>query len=119
VEEFTPDRGRSSASAPTGRNPAACPVPAGASRAVVFAAANRDPSVFKNPNTFDVTRAPNPHLAFSAGTHYCLGAPLARLHAEVALPLLFSRLPRLHALGDPEWLGGVPIRQIGRLNVGW
>ena len=98
---------------------AGCPVPAGAHRAVVFAAANRDPSVFDNPDSFDAARAPNPHVAFSAGVHFCLGAPLARLHAEVALGLLFSRLPRLHAVGDPEWLGSVPLRQVTRLSVDW
>jgi pimeloyl-[acyl-carrier protein] synthase len=96
-----------------------CPVPAGASRAMVFAAANRDPSVFENPDSFDAARTPNPHLAFSAGVHYCLGAPLARLHGEVALGLLFHRLPRLHALGEPEWLGSVPIRQVAHLSVDW
>ena len=98
---------------------AGCPVPAGANRAVVFAAANRDPSVFADPDSFDAARSPNPHVAFSAGVHFCLGAPLARLHAEVALGLLFSRLPRLHAVSEPEWLGSVPIRQVTQLSVDW
>ncbi len=96
-----------------------CPVPEGATRAIVFAAANRDPTVFAEPDTFDVTRTPNPHLAFSAGARYCLGAPLARLHAEVALTMLFTRLPGLHTIGEPTWLGSVPIRQVARLDVDW
>ena len=98
---------------------AGCPVPAGAGRAIVYAAANRDPAVFKAPDVFDTTRDPNPHLAFSAGVHYCLGAPLARLHGEVALALLFDRLRGLRALEDPVWIGSVPIRQVARLQVTW
>ncbi len=98
---------------------AGCPVPAGAQRAIVYAAANRDPEIFDAPDTFDATRAANPHVAFSAGTHYCLGAPLARMHGEVALALLFSRLPGLRAVGEPKWIGSVPIRQIAHLEVTW
>lgn len=96
-----------------------CPVAAGTQRTLVFAAANRDPDVFDEPDTFQATRAPNPHLAFSAGAHYCLGAPLARLHAEIALPALLSRLPGLRLTEPPRWLGSVPVRQIGALAVTW
>ena len=49
-----------------------------------YPAANRDPRVFKDPETFDLTRSPNPHVAFSEGTHHCLGAPLARMEAKHA-----------------------------------
>ncbi len=98
---------------------AGCPVHAGAHRALVFAAANRDPSIFADPDSFDVTRTPNPHLAFSAGAHFCLGAPLARIHAEIALPALFERLPGLRVAEPPEWAGSVPIRQIRTLMVDW
>ncbi|MFL6127083.1 cytochrome P450 [Actinophytocola sp.] len=95
------------------------PVSAGQHRILAFAAANRDPEVFTNPDEFDVSRSPNPHLAFSAGAHYCLGAPLARIHAEIALPALFTRLPGLHPVAPPVWRASVPVRQIARLSVEW
>ncbi len=85
----------------------------------MFAAADRDPAVFEDPGTFNVGRATNPHLAFSGGAHYCLGAPLARMHAEVALPALLSRLPGLQLTEPPTWLGSVPVRQIGAMPVTW
>jgi cytochrome P450 len=71
------------------------------------------------PDRFDVTRSPNPHLAFAAGAHYCLGAPLARMHAEIALPALFTRLPGLRLAGPLRWGGSLPVRQTGSLPVMW
>jgi len=58
-------------------------------------AANRDPKVFNNPNTFDITRDPNPHVAFGYGIHYCLGAPLARIEGSIAINALVQRFPDL------------------------
>ena len=98
---------------------AGCPVSAGQHRFLFFASANRDPNIFDNPDRFDHTRAPNPHLAFSAGAHFCLGAPLARMHAGIGLPALFRRLPGLRLAGPPVWLGSAPIRQIAALPVEW
>jgi pimeloyl-[acyl-carrier protein] synthase len=92
---------------------------AGQHRILAYAAANRDPRVFADPDRFDATRAPNPHLAFSAGAHFCLGAPLARLHAEIALPALFTRLPGLRLAGPPQWRGSAPVRQIETMQVQW
>ncbi|MFG2195862.1 cytochrome P450 [Streptomyces sp. NPDC048639] len=78
-------------------------LPADAMLAIAVGGANRDPAVFPEPHRFDLRR-PNKrdHLAFSAGGHYCLGAGLARLEAELALRHLFSRMPRLEPAGEPR-----------------
>jgi len=67
--------------------------------AAMLGSANRDPEVFADADTFDVRRDPNPHIAFGAGIHFCLGAPLARLEMQQSLPLLAERMPAL-ALAD-------------------
>jgi cytochrome P450 len=96
-----------------------CPIPAGQHRFVFLAAANRDPDVFPDPDRFDIARSPNAHLSFSAGKHYCLGAPLARLHGEIAIGTLLARLPRLRLDGDSEWRGSFPLRELEHLPVAW
>jgi cytochrome P450 len=69
----------------------------------VLAAANRDPEVFTDPNTFDVARAnAREHVSFSSGIHFCLGAALARMEGEVALRALFERFPAMRSAGEPE-----------------
>lgn len=80
--------------------------------------ANRDPAVFDDPDRFDIARSPNPHLAFGAGIHYCVGAPLARLEAEVVFTRLLQRHPEL-ALDDPvpRWRTLINLRGLEVLRV--
>ncbi|HEU4911798.1 MAG TPA: cytochrome P450 [Actinomycetes bacterium] len=76
-------------------------VPAGRKVAALLGAANRDPAVFPDADTFDVTRTPNRHIAFGAGLHHCLGAPLARMELQISLPTLLRHCPRLELTGEP------------------
>jgi cytochrome P450 len=65
-------------------------------------AANRDARQFTRPDVFDLTRDPNPHLGFGRGAHFCLGAPLARLEARVAMNIVLDRFPALRTIpGKP------------------
>jgi len=78
--------------------------------AALLGAANRDPAVFDDPDTFLPTRDPNPHLAFGAGVHFCLGAPLARMELTESLDVLWSRMPGVHLAGDPTPRGTFVLR---------
>jgi len=78
-------------------------IPPGALVVPVIASANRDTRVFRAPNSFDIARDPNPHLAFGSGVHACLGAPLARMEARIALTDLMTRFPRLELALDGPW----------------
>ena len=91
----------------------------GVTRRAFLAAVNRDPDVFGDPDRFDITRTPNRHLAFSAGPHFCLGAPLARLHGEIAFSALLRRLPGLRLAGEPLWRGATPLHELEQLAVAW
>ena len=88
-------------------------VPAGSIVTTILAGANRDPEVFTDPHTFDVTREnARDHLAFSAGRHYCLGAALARMEGEVGLRVLHERFPDLRVQPGGE-------RRPTRILRGW
>lgn len=81
------------------------PVRAGQKVLLFYCSANRDEEVFTDPDRFDVTRSPNPHLGFGGpGPHYCLGANLARLEATAMLRELLGRFPDVRAVGEPEML---------------
>jgi cytochrome P450 len=86
---------------------------------LLLGAANRDPARFPNPDVFDPTRTPNPHLSFGAGIHFCLGAPLARLELAVALPILFARLPGLRLDGTPRYRDAFHFHGLAALRVEW
>lgn len=77
-------------------------IPAGQVVVPWLTAANRDGRVFAEPQRFDIHRTPNPHLTFGHGIHFCLGAPLARLEARVALRLLLERYRDVQVAGDAQ-----------------
>ncbi|MBW8814680.1 MAG: cytochrome P450 [Caulobacterales bacterium] len=97
-----------------------CPLKPGQVMNTWLRAANRDPAVFEDPHRFDVSRKHRPHVAFGGGAHICIGAPLARLEAQVALSRFFARFPDLR-LSDPAappaWRGLPFFRGLERLDV--
>jgi cytochrome P450 len=84
---------------------------------LLLGAANRDPARFPEPDSFRPSRDPNPHVSFGAGIHFCIGAPLARLEMQVALPILFARLPRLALAGAPVYRNAYHFHGLERLEV--
>jgi len=97
-------------------------IPRGELVLAVIASANRDAAQFDNPDRLDLTRAPNKHLAFGQGVHYCLGAPLSRLEGQIAIPALVERFPtlRLDASADRlQWRGEFIVRGLEALPVTW
>ncbi|MEV0636013.1 cytochrome P450 [Streptomyces sp. NPDC050619] len=83
-----------------------------------YASANHDPDVFENPDTFDITRDPNPHLGFGGGgPHYCLGKSLAVLEIDLIFNAIAEAMPNLRPTGDPRrlrsaWINGVKELQV-------
>jgi cytochrome P450 PksS len=94
-------------------------IPRGEMVFAVLASANRDERQFADPDTLDITREPNKHLTFGLGLHFCLGAPLARLEAQIAITTLLRRLPdlRLTAPDAPRWRPGLLLRGLESLPV--
>lgn len=86
--------------------------------AALLGAANRDPAVFDAPDEFRPTRDPNPHLAFGAGVHFCLGAPLARMELAESLALLWQRMPGLRLVDEPTSRGTFVLRGHTSVPVG-
>jgi cytochrome P450 len=86
-------------------------IPAGSGVMILYGSANRDERQFPNPDVFDVTRNPQEHLAFGFGIHYCIGAPLARLEARIAMDALLRRFPKV-ALCEQrrEWIDSFVVR---------
>ncbi|MEK7814785.1 MAG: cytochrome P450, partial [Chloroflexota bacterium] len=84
--------------------------------------ANRDPEKFEKPDTFDITRWPNSHVAFGNGVHHCLGAGIARLEGQEAFKALAERFPSLHLEVDEkelEYQPSITFRSLKSLPVSW
>jgi cytochrome P450 PksS len=95
-------------------------IPRGEMAFAVIASANRDERQFPNPDSLDITREPNRHLAFGLGAHFCLGAPLARLEGQIAISTLLRRAPGLRltvAPGALRWRRGLLLRGLEALPV--
>lgn len=86
---------------------------------LMLGAANRDPARFSQPNTFDPTRTDQANVSFGAGIHFCIGAPLARLEMQIALQVLFQRLPELRLVEIPRYSNGYHFHGLEKLMVSW
>ena len=87
--------------------------------ALVYPSANRDEHVFDDPDEIDLVRDPNPHIAFGFGTHFCLGAHVARLTMRVALEELTSRLTNLRPCAEPQYEANVFVKAVERFVLGF
>jgi cytochrome P450 len=93
-------------------------IPAGQSVTTSLAAANHDPAVYPDPHRFDIERGNTNHMSFGGGVHYCLGAPLARMEAQVAIGTLVRRFPAMRLSGTPvQWRRTPGFRGLRRLPV--
>ncbi len=85
-----------------------------------MSSANRDPAVFANPQKFDITRQPNPHVAFGSGVHHCLGATLARVEGQEVFNALAERFPAFQvATEELEYQPSITFRSLKSLPVTW
>lgn len=85
---------------------------------LLLGSANHDPAKFDHPDTLDITRQDNPHLTFGHGIHHCLGAPLARVEAQLAINTMLRRLPNIKLAADKvEWREMITLRGLRELPV--
>jgi cytochrome P450 PksS len=95
-------------------------IPRGEMALGVIGSANRDETVFENPDTLGIEREPNKHFSFGHGIHYYLGAALARLEAQIAVNTSLERMPKLRLKGSPEslrWRRSLILRGLESLPV--
>ncbi|GEJ99297.1 cytochrome P450 [Streptomyces sp. 1-11] len=92
-------------------------IPRGAEIAMLFGSANHDPAVFADPARLDLTRRDNPHISFSAGIHYCIGAPLARIELAASMTALLERAPALTLASEPRRKPNFVIRGLEGLSI--
>ncbi|MFE9449006.1 cytochrome P450 [Streptomyces sp. NPDC006739] len=92
-------------------------IPRGAEIAMLFGSANHDPAVFSHPDRLDLARPENPHISFSAGIHYCIGAPLARIELAASMSALLEKAPTLSLAAAPERKPNFVIRGLEGLRV--
>jgi unspecific monooxygenase len=86
---------------------------------LMLGAANRDPTRFKDADSFDPFRTDGQNVSFGAGIHFCIGAPLARIELQVALSTLFRRLPDLRLASQPRYNNVYHFHGLERLDVAW
>ncbi|MFF1957361.1 cytochrome P450 [Streptomyces sp. NPDC058220] len=92
-------------------------LPRGAEVALLFGSANHDPAAFTTPATLDLSRRDNPHISFSAGIHYCIGAPLARIELAASMTALLDLAPGLRPAAEPRRKPNFVIRGLEGLPV--
>lgn len=92
-------------------------IPRGQEVALLYASANRDPEAFVDADALDLGRPSKAHLAFGAGIHYCLGAPLARLELQTSFASILRRMPGLELLEEPVWKPTFILRGLAALRV--
>ncbi|MEU8029687.1 cytochrome P450 [Streptomyces sp. NPDC049099] len=92
-------------------------IPRGAEIAMLFGSANHDPAVFTDPDRLDLTRTDSPHISFSAGIHYCIGAPLARIELAASMSALLQQAPTLTLAAEPQRKPNFVIRGLEGLSV--
>ena len=95
------------------------PIAEGERVALLYPAANRDPAAITDPDRFDIAREPTPHLAFGHGTHFCVGANLARLEVRLLLEELTPRITNLRPVTEPDIEPNVFARAVRRFDLGF